>query len=907
MKRFLTALTLLLVLFSSLLPSPVAFAAPEEPADSMRGMLIRTRNNRDFPTAPGQSPRELKRQLQTMVEFSAQNRINTIFFEVVPSADGLFLSKSYPASRSWVKAGGSTPRFDPLQTLIRLADKRSIRVVAVINPYLVGDVAEPLPTSGPAADPQNRITLGRTVYLDPNRAEVENAVSDRAAELAARDPLAGIAYHQADHQPLLSLTGYEGRFTALLQSTKAKLPSTPLGVLVADDSPLAPALFQLAQEGTVDFLLPQVTHATGADGRAVRESLRPWAEAAQEGGIPFYTQTDAVRLFIPSDSSGEFSSPGELAAQWEIGWELGSSGFLLDSYTALREPYQSTAELLLAYQVKIPDLNLTPISQEFQITRPQAPLRTSLSNYYLMGTSRPGEPVLLDGEEIPSDPRTGLFGILLPLSPGENRFALRQGDETCTAVITQAEPAATIGGILSPYPQDSALAWSGERLTLFCTAPSGGSVTASVGGTAIPLSQVEPKADGLPARFEGSFLAPAGFPGETQSIGPVTYQLTYQGKSSRVDSSGEVFLAGEGAKPSLRLTDYLTAVYGDPPVEGDFRFTVKEGMTAEILDETESHYQIAGGMVKKSACQVLTGPPPQTHGRLGGYTHYKEGRREEILLFSTVPVPVETQFDGTSLTLTLYETEGLPDPTLPEDSLFATAKAEREGSVCRLIFTLQEGQQLWGYQFSYQGNDLLLTCRSRPEPSSIYGKPLTGVKVVLDPGHGGQDPGALGVPGENGPMEAELNLAVAKALSFRLEQLGASVILTRQEDGHISLNDRMRLAEKAEADFFLSLHHNSTAEQVDSGKASGVEVYYHEPHPSQKLAEEIAQRLSAAAGRPMGGAMESYYRVTRMTYAPSVLVELGYLPNPGEYSDLATAFSIGKEASAIAEALVACL
>ena len=57
----------------------------------------------------------------------------------------------------------------------------------------------------------------------------------------------------------------------------------------------------------------------------------------------------------------------------------------------------------------------------------------------------------------------------------------------------------------------------------------------------------------------------------------------------------------------------------------------------------------------------------------------------------------------------------------------------------------------------------------------------------------------------------------------------------------------------------------------------------------------------------MGGAMESYYRVTRMTYAPSVLVELGYLPNPGEYSDLATAFSIGKEASAIAEALVACL
>ena len=69
----------------------------------------------------------------------------------------------------------------------------------------------------------------------------------------------------------------------------------------------------------------------------------------------------------------------------------------------------------------------------------------------------------------------------------------------------------------------------------------------------------------------------------------------------------------------------------------------------------------------------------------------------------------------------------------------------------------------------------MLYLKPAPKRGDTFGKPLSGVSVMLDAGHGGSDPGAMGVAGESGPAEAQLNLAVTQALKYRLEQLGASV------------------------------------------------------------------------------------------------------------------------------------
>ena len=184
-------------------------------------------------------------------------------------------------------------------------------------------------TSGPAADPQNRITLGRTCLSGPQPGRGGKRRLRPGGKVSCPLPTGGDRLPPGrSPTPPFPVRGYEGRFTALLESTKAKLPSTPLGVLVADDSPLAPALFQLAQEGTVDFLLPQVTHATGADGRLCGIPS-PLGRSRPGGGNSLLHPDRCGAPFHPLGfQRGSPSSPGELAAQWEIGWELGSSGFL---------------------------------------------------------------------------------------------------------------------------------------------------------------------------------------------------------------------------------------------------------------------------------------------------------------------------------------------------------------------------------------------------------------------------------------------------------------------------------------------------------------------------------------------------------------------------------------------------
>ncbi len=107
-------------------------------------------------------------------------------------------------------------------------------------------------------------------------------------------------------------------------------------------------------------------------------------------------------------------------------------------------------------------------------------------------------------------------------------------------------------------------------------------------------------------------------------------------------------------------------------------------------------------------------------------------------------------------------------------------------------------------------------------------------KIVLDPGHGGKDPGAVGV---DGIAEKDIVLAVAKKLAHKLTQeMGVQVILTRSDDRFIALEDRTAIANAREADLFVSLHMNASP----NGEARGLETYY-----LDKTTDEASLRLAA--------------------------------------------------------------
>lgn len=193
----------------------------------------------------------------------------------------------------------------------------------------------------------------------------------------------------------------------------------------------------------------------------------------------------------------------------------------------------------------------------------------------------------------------------------------------------------------------------------------------------------------------------------------------------------------------------------------------------------------------------------------------------------------------------------------------------------------------------------------------ILFKPAFTIKtIVIDPGHGGKDPGAISC---RGMKEKNLNLKISKYLKNELEERGFRVFLTRDKDVFLSLQSRVDIAKRHKADIFISIHANSNR----SRKIRGTEVYY--LTPSRLNSEERALKMAKQEKLCQGGDLDAErilwdmiftknyalsvdlshslyfsfrnlgfsvkpprkapFYVLRLAYVPSVLVETGYLSN----------------------------
>jgi N-acetylmuramoyl-L-alanine amidase len=186
--------------------------------------------------------------------------------------------------------------------------------------------------------------------------------------------------------------------------------------------------------------------------------------------------------------------------------------------------------------------------------------------------------------------------------------------------------------------------------------------------------------------------------------------------------------------------------------------------------------------------------------------------------------------------------------------------------------------------------------------------------VVVDPGHGGRDPGATGI---GGVREKDVNLRLSRLLAERLREAGFEVVLTRDKDTHLDLEQRTAMAESAAADLFISIHANASRRKG----TRGIEIYYldenHERHAMDIAAREngvplaemnslqktIAklrvEELSVYSGRLAGlvhdellpglsaqykgvedlGVKTGPFYVLFLSSIPSILVESGFLTN----------------------------
>ena len=169
------------------------------------------------------------------------------------------------------------------------------------------------------------------------------------------------------------------------------------------------------------------------------------------------------------------------------------------------------------------------------------------------------------------------------------------------------------------------------------------------------------------------------------------------------------------------------------------------------------------------------------------------------------------------------------------------------------------------------------------------------VKICIDPGHGGADPGAVG---PTGLREKDVNLAVGLKLAELLKPI-AEVKLTRTKDIAVSLKDRAQIANSFGCDYFISVHTNSFTDR----KVGGVETWaYAKGGQGEKLAKAVQPELVKATGFANRGVkFNSGFAVLRDTKAPAILTETGFISNPAEEKLLKTAAFREKIAKAIAQ------
>lgn len=170
------------------------------------------------------------------------------------------------------------------------------------------------------------------------------------------------------------------------------------------------------------------------------------------------------------------------------------------------------------------------------------------------------------------------------------------------------------------------------------------------------------------------------------------------------------------------------------------------------------------------------------------------------------------------------------------------------------------------------------------------------MKICIDAGHGGADPGAV-----NGNYrEKDAALAIALKVGKALAMAGAEVIYTRTVDKTVELVERTDYANAAGADYFVSIHLNAAAAK----SAAGIETYsYNRAGASCELAEAVQKALVEATGAVDRGAKTANYHVLRETAMPAILVETGFISNNKEAGKLFTGSYQVTVSAAIAKAV----
>ena len=635
----------------------------------MRGMWIASTLNIDFPSKPSLDDEMLKKELDSIVENARKHGINSLFFQVRPSADALYHSEIFPSSIYLSGTQQNTEQtFDCLEYLLKKAGEYNIDVHAWVNPYRVtmseNDKVK-MSDNSPAvkySDMTVKYADGKT-YFDPGYPQVRSLVVDGIKEIVSNYPtLSGIHFDdyfypypsenaEFDDEYTYSLYGNgmakddwrRSNVNALIYETynavKEINPDCVFGVSVfgiwankGSNTPVEgsdtagleaySALYCDAlawvKGGYVDYIAPQNYWSMNTVAAPFDDVARWWNANLDGTGVSLYMGHAAYK-------SGEYPK-GEILNQVEMCRTLSCyNGSIFYGYENICNNVGNVGDdIKKACKTKILRKEIKSNGKPLKITYPSNNVYLNTSKTYIIGSADSAYPLTMNGQAL-SKTTDGYFCAYVTLNKGKNTFEFVQNGKK--NVLTVNYDAKNNNGatsssykrlekmeITDAFPTETTWLNIGEILQVSCVAPSKSVVTATVGGMSVVLTPtINPpdEAKYMYEKYVGTII-PSIFAadGQVAALGTLTFNAEKNGEKATLKTA-LISQRHENSYSYAEINqDYTHTKVGTKSSFYDDFLPSSKGMRDYIVKLEDGYCKLRfGGYVKESEVAITNGKP----------------------------------------------------------------------------------------------------------------------------------------------------------------------------------------------------------------------------------------------------------------------------------------------------------
>ncbi len=336
----------------------------------------------------------------------------------------------------------------------------------------------------------------------------------------------------------------------------------------------------------------------------------------------------------------------------------------------------------------------------------------------------------------------------------------------------------------------------------------------------------------------------------------------------------------------------LTYNTGPTRLGGPIRSELQPGVILQASGKIGNNYRIRldkveEGIIHQSSVQVLADEQIQTPYFITNMScgPSRGGDIVSIPYLESIPYMVYPDPDQNRLVVTLYGAK--------TSSTWITHRKGRK-IVDKLtwkqttpetyeVYVKLKSSKIWGYSIRQVGKSLRLFIKYPPEYNVDNTKPLSGLKIAIEAGHGGESTGAIGL---SGLVEKDINLDLALKLGELCKSMGAEVFQVRDTDKSMSLLEKRSNAISSGADLLVSIHANAAGISQGYLRVPGTSTYYNNPFWAP-LAENIYDRLLELKLAEFGVIGSFNYTVIRVSQMPSILVEQAFLTHAEDEEKMA--------------------